>query len=163
VAGKVSLILPGRPYNMNDRDDRFKRAARVLEVGVATRDAVLEQWGSVDRVRPLLQFPVTVHVRHLHRHNIEIDTGNCFPAVKAAIDALSGPQPTDKQGKAVKVRMGLWPNDTPTWVGPQIFYPPRRPTPADYERIAARGPFYSKQTQWLVLTFESGSDGDAAG
>lgn len=162
MSGRVSLVLPGRPYNINDRDDRFLRAKRVLEVGRATKDAVLEQWGSVERIRPLLTFPVTVHVRHFHRHNISIDTGNCFPAVKAAIDALAEPQPSDGTGKAVKVRLGLWPNDTPAWVGPQIFYPPCRPSAAVLERFAARGPFYVKQTQWLVLTFTSAvPDGDS--
>lgn len=170
-----ALVIPGRPWNANDREDRFNRARRTKEVKGLTVGCVLEQWGGIrDIAGPILDpsdirvlwpqverigrlsdvaasftFPLTVHVRHLYRKGHDRDTVNCFLSVKAAIDSMSQETAKNPYG------LGVWPDDKPKYIGPHVYYPPAKPTPHQYELLAARGRKYLSYDEWLVLVFES--------
>lgn len=103
----ITLTIPGRPMSSNDRYHWRKRA----EQTAITRDAArLHAIHQIGRTRPPLAWPVTITVHHHTATARRTDTGNCQPAVKAIVDAL-----TD---------YGLWPDDSPAYVAAITFMPP---------------------------------------
>lgn len=107
-AQELVLHIEGRPISSNDSGTWRAKAGRIAATRYAAHIHAMNQWGP----RARIQLPVEVIVEHNHRTAHLTDVGNCQPAVKAAVDAL-----TD---------YGLWPDDGPQYVRALTFLPPRK-------------------------------------
>jgi crossover junction endodeoxyribonuclease RusA len=107
---ELVLIIDGRPMNSNDRRSVFERARLIKAARNLARFTAWDTWGEPRRARHGLEFPVAITIQDQGPRRR--DTSNCQPQAKAVIDGL-----TD---------YGLWPDDTPTYVGPITFLPFRK-------------------------------------
>lgn len=103
----LTLVVPGRPMNANDRQHWRAKADATRRTKCAAVGAALEQWGIPTRW-PKLVHPVTITVQDQCRTANLRDSANAAPAVKAIVDAFTGT---------------LWPDDGPAHVASITFLP----------------------------------------
>ena len=105
----LTLTITGMPLSSNDRVHYRERARQIAAARAAAKILATAEWG---RRPPKLTGPAEVIVQDQCRTANLRDTGNCQPAVKAAIAGL-----TD---------YGRWPDDDATHVARIVFLPPMK-------------------------------------
>ena len=116
AAHEITLVVPGRPLNRNDRGHWRAKAKLTRQLRLAAHFLAIEQWGVSSR--PLIAAAKALGVAHLPAAHITI-ADHCRTAnlrdvenadVKPIIDGL-----TD---------YGLWPDDSPRHVASVTRLPP---------------------------------------
>jgi hypothetical protein len=108
----LTLRIPGRPMNSNDRLNRHNHADAVKTTREYAAWAAWETWGPPTKARTGLTYPVTITVTDETRTTNLRDTSNCQPAYKATVDGLQD--------------YGLFPDDGPNHVAAVTFLPSRK-------------------------------------
>lgn len=109
---RFRIFIPGRIWTMSRERSisKWDRAEWVRDIREAARIRTLDAMRR--DATPAFTVPVTVEFMPYQAVGVLADTANHLPPCKAVLDGI--------------VDAGLLPNDNPTWVVSQTFYPPVR-------------------------------------